>query len=317
MIMNRHRSFICGIKGSKLTNAEIKFLKKYKPWGIILFSRNIKNIKQTQNLINKIKNIFNNKKYPILIDEEGGRVSRLKKFIENSTFTAEYFGNLFKSDKKKFHLYFKVYIKQISNILNTLGFNINTVPVLDLRRYKSNEIIGNRSYSKNKFIVSNIGDICIYLFHKNKIACIMKHVPGHGITKVDSHKKIPVVNKSTSFLLKNDFFPFKNKKCLFAMTAHIIFKKQDPINTATHSKIMIDIIRKKIGFKNLIISDDISMKALTYSISENTKKAFKAGCNLVLHCNGKINEMSKVAENSPPVSEFIKKKTSQFNKIIR
>ena len=113
-----------------------------------------------------------------------------------------------------------------------------------------------------------------------------------------------------------DFHPFKNKKSVFAMTAHILFKKQDPEFCVTHSKKMINIIRRKIGFKNLIISDDISMKALKYSISENTIKAFTAGCNLVLHCNGNYKEMIEVAENSPKVSKFILKKTSQFIDII-
>ena len=315
--MNPNRAFICGISGLKLKKKEILFLKKYRPWGIILFSRNIENIKQTQNLINNIKLLFNDKFYPILVDEEGGQVSRLKKLIENRTFTANYFGNLYKNNKKKFKIYYKIYINQISHLLNTLGFNINTVPVLDLKRFKSNNVIGDRSYSSNKKIVSKIGKICISHFQHNNIVCVMKHIPGHGITKVDSHKRIPLVNKSTPYLIKNDFYPFKNVKSLFAMTAHIVYKKQDPLNTVTHSKIMINLIRKKIGFKNLIISDDISMKALKHTISVNTSKAFRAGCNLVLHCNGNLGEMIEVAKNSPKVDTFIKKKTSQFREIIR
>ena len=315
--MSLNRAFICGLSGTKLKNKEIKFLKKYKPWGIILFSRNIKSINQTKNLIKNIRAIFKDNLYPILIDEEGGRVSRLRNFIESSNLTASYFGNLYKKNKMKFNHYYKIYIDQISYLLNILGLNINTVPVLDLKRFKTSSIIGDRSYSRNSKIVSKIGDICISSFHKNNIACVIKHIPGHGITNIDSHKRLPVINKSTDYLFKNDFFPFKKTKSLFAMTAHIIFKKQDPLNVVTHSKIMINLIRKKIGFKNILISDDISMKALKYSLSTNTKKAFKAGCNLVLHCNGNLSEMIIVAKNSPFVDNFILKKTSQFREIIR
>ena len=154
MINKSHRSFICGIKGKYLTKNEISFLKKYKPWGIILFSRNINSINQTQELTNSIKKIFKNKNYPIMIDEEGGRVSRLRKFIDNSIFSAEYFGNLFKKDKKKFNIYYNVYVKQITYLLKLLGININTVPVLDLKRKNFHKIVDDRSFSVNKKIVS-------------------------------------------------------------------------------------------------------------------------------------------------------------------
>ena len=315
-MINKRRAFICGIKGKKLSKKEISFLKYYKPWGVILFSRNIYNIKQTQNLTNHIKKIFNDNKYPIMIDEEGGRVTRLKKFIDNSSFSARFFGNLYKKDIIKFNLYLDVYIKQTTYLLNLLGINLNAAPVLDIWRKKSHKIIGNRSYSFNSKIVSKIGDKFIYKFHKNRIASIIKHIPGHGLSKVDSHFDLPIISKNFNYLKKIDFFPFKNKKAIFAMTAHILFKKLDPINCVTHSKVIISIIRNKIGYKNLLISDDISMKSLHYSISDNTVKAFTAGCNLVLHCNGNLKEMIEVAKNSPKLNKFILKKTSQFRDII-
>lgn len=311
-----YRSFICGIKNIKLSKAEINFLKKYKPWGIILFSRNIKTIKQTQNLTRSIKKIFKNNNYPILIDEEGGRVSRLKKFLDNSIFTAKYFGDLFSKDRKKFKIYFDVYIKQISYLLRLLGININTVPVLDLRRNSGHNIIGDRSYSTNPKIISQISNICIESFHNHRIATVIKHIPGHGLSKVDSHKNLPIINKNLKYLLKNDFKLFKKKNSLFSMTGHLLFSKIDNKNTTTHSKKIINIIRKNIGFKNVIITDDLSMKALKYSIEENTKKSFSAGCNLALHCNGNLNEMIKVAKNSPKINKFLIKKTSQFTDII-
>ena len=144
----------------------------------------------------------------------------------------------------------------------------------------------------------------------------MKHIPGHGLAKVDSHNFTPVVSKKLSFLIKNDFSTFKNKKIFFAMTAHIVFNKIDNKNTATQSKKIIDIIRNKIGFKNLLISDDLSMKSLKGNLKENTIKTFKAGCNLVLHCNSNIKEMEIIANNSPFINKFIIKKTSQFYKIL-
>ena len=316
MINNNYRAFICGIKGKSLSEREKKFLIKYKPWGIILFSRNINTISQTQNLTTSIKKLFKNNNYPILIDEEGGRVSRLRKFIDNSIFTAKFFGDMYKSKPKKFFLYFNIYIKQISHLLKTLGININTVPVLDIRRINSHKIIGDRSYSTNKKIISKIGDFCILNFNKNKIGTVIKHIPGHGLSKVDSHKKLPIINRNLSYLIKNDFLLFKKNKSLLGMTGHLLFKKIDCKNVSTHSNKIISIVRKKIKFKNIIITDDLSMKALKKDLKDNVLDSFKAGCNIALHCNGNFKEMLIVARNSPKIDKFILKKTSQLMNIL-
>lgn len=313
--ISSRRAFVCGVRGTKLNKQEISFLKKYKPWGIILFSRNIKSINQTKDLTNNLKKIFNDNKYPIIIDEEGGKVSRLRNIIDNSIFSAKYFGKLFIKDKNKFNTYLAVYIKQISYLLNLMGINHNTVPVLDLFRKNYHKIIGDRSFSNDPEIVSQIGDISIREFHKNKINTIIKHIPGHGLSKVDSHKQQPIVNKNISYLKKNDFLAFHKKKSYLAMTAHIIYNKIDSKYNTTHSKKVIDMIRNEIKYKNILISDDISMKALKYSLRENTRRAFEAGCNIVLHCNANINEMVIVAKNSPVLSKFLIKKTSQIAKI--
>ena len=315
-MMKSRRAFIVGIKSLRLSKKEIIFLKKFKPWGIILFSRNIESIKQTKNLTNSIKKIFKDRNYPIIIDQEGGRVNRLKKIINFDNFTSEYFGNLFLNDVQKFNIIFKLFIDKTSYILKLLGININTVPVLDLKYKGASNVIGDRAFSNNKYSVSKIGDICIKLFHENSVGTVIKHIPGHGLASVDSHNSRPTVKKTIKYLNKNDFYAFKEKKSLFAMTAHIIYQKLDKINTATHSKKTIKYIRKNIGFKNVLISDDISMKSLKNNIKTNTTKAFDAGCNLVLHCNGNMNEMKIVANNSPFLNRFILKKTSQFYKII-
>jgi len=314
--MNNRRSFIIGIKSTSLSSKEKIFIKDYKPWGIILFSRNIKSIIQTKKLTNEIRKIFKDKNYPILIDQEGGRVNRLKNFFNTDSLTGEYFGKLYTEDKKKFDNYYKIFIIKTSNLLKLAGINVNTVPVLDLRMKGSSNVIGDRSYSSNTKLTSRIGDFCITKFHKNNIGTIIKHIPGHGLAKTDSHKSTPVVKAKYNYLIKNDFAAFKNKKSLLAMTAHIIYEDVDVLNTATHSKKIIHLIRNIIKFNNILMSDDISMKSLKYSIKENTIKAFNAGCNLVLHCNGNYKEMLIVAKNSPLISKFIIKKTSQFYKIL-
>ena len=315
MIKNR-RSFIVGLKSTSLLAKEKKFLIKYKPWGVILFSRNINNLIQARKLTDSIRLIFKDKKYPILIDEEGGRVTRLKKIYDNSVFTGSFFGKIYAKDKKKFISYYKIFTDQTSFFLNKIGVNINTVPVLDLKRKKSSNIIGDRSFSTNHKIIKDIENYCISNFKKKKIGTVIKHIPGHGLAKVDSHILTPIVKKSLNYLKKNDFLPFKKKQCFFAMTAHIIYQDIDKKYTATHSKKVIKLIRNYIKFKNIIISDDLSMQSLKFSMEENTIRSFKAGCNLVLHCNAKYKEMLKVAVNSPIINNFIIKKTSEFYKIL-
>ena len=316
MIKNR-KAFIVGLKSLRLKKNEIYFLKKHKPWGVILFSRNIRSIKQTKNLTDNIKKIFKDSNYPILIDQEGGRVNRLRNIIIFDNLTSEYFGNLFEDDKMKLNTIYKLFVDKTSYLLKLIGVNINTVPVLDIRVKGASNIIGDRSFSKNKDTISRMGDLCIKLFHDNSIGTVLKHIPGHGLAKVDSHNFTPIVKKSLKYLSKNDFSPFKDKKSFFAMTGHVIYEKLDKYNTVTHSKKMIQLIRNKIGFKNILISDDLSMKSLKDNMVNKTVKAFNAGCNIVLHCNGNLSEMKIVANNSPTISAFIIKKTSQFYKILR
>ncbi len=312
-LIKKRKAFICGIKGTRLNKNEIQFLKKFKPWGVILFSRNIKSTTQTYNLTKSIKLLFNDKYYPILIDEEGIPVSRIKD-IYNNTFSPKNLGKIYQKDKKKFNIMCNKYIHDISKILRSLGINFNTVPVLDIYRPKKHKVIGDRAFSSNPKIVSKIGNIFIKKFLKKKIICITKHIPGHGLADVDSHFQLPIIKKNYNFLIKNDFFPFKGKSMTPSMTAHVLYYFIDKKFPATHSKKTINVIRKDIGFKNILISDDISMKSLKHSIANNSKLAFKSGCDLVLHCNGNLNEMKKVAENSPFLNDFIVKKTSQLKK---
>jgi len=288
-MIKKRRAFIVGIKSLKLSNNEIVFLKKYKPWGVILFLRNIKSIKQAKSLTDNIRKIFKDKNYPILIDQEGGRVNRLSNIISFDNLTSEYFGNLYEKDKMKLNIIYKLFIDNTSHLLKLIGANINTLPVLDLRIKGASNIIGDRSFSSNVNTVSKMGDLCIKLFKDNSIGTVIKHIPGHGLAKVDSHNFTPIVNQSIKHLKKYDFSAFKKKNCFFAMTGHVIYKNLDQFNTATHSKKVVSYIRNNIGFKNILISDDLSMKSLKNNMKDNTIKAFEAGCNLALHCNGKLN----------------------------
>ena len=317
MISNR-KAVIFGISSYKLKKSERDFLKRVKPWGIILFSRNVENLLQLKVLVQDIKKIFNDNKYPILIDVEGGKVSRLNKIIDLSTFSQNYFGKLYKKNKKLFFSTYKIFINGISNIMNEAGININTVPVLDVWRKGSHKIIGERSFSQDQNIVSILGKVCIDFYKKNKICTVMKHIPGHGLSKSDSHLKTPIITNSKRDLINKDFKPFKKCKSILAMTAHVIYKKYDSKYTATHSKIIINkVIRNHIKFKGILISDDISMKALKFSLIKNVLMALNSGCNLVLHCNGKLHEMKKISKVIPRIDNFTKKKTSDLYSFLR
>ena len=312
------KAIIISIAGYKLTKIELNIFRKFTPWGVILFKRNIKDFNQLKKLIFSIKKITKDKKYPIIIDEEGGDVSRLSNIINNKLFSQRYFGQIYESNSKIGLNIYKLYISKICSVLNSLGININTVPVLDKSYVFTNSFLKNRTYSSKIKTIQQLSKICINTYEINKISTVIKHIPGHGLAKLDSHKKLPIINKNINFLLKNDFKCFQNSKSFFAMTAHILFKNIDSKNCATHSKKIIkDLIRKKINYRGIIISDDISMKSLKYGIVENALKALKAGCNLALYCSGSSKESLKLLENIPPIDEFTRKKTSEFYKFLR
>ena len=314
--MNR-KAIIISISGLELSKKEKNLIKREKPWGVILFKRNIKSLDQIIRLVQSIRKTIQDKKYPILLDEEGGRVTRLSNLFDNSIYSQNYFGRLYEKNKSIGSSVFQNYIFSLSLVLKKIGININTVPVLDLLHQNKHKIIGDRSFSSNPYIVSNLGEICVQNYKKNKIGTIIKHIPGHGRSNSDSHYKLPVIKEKLQILKKTDFKCFKNNKSFFAMTAHILYKKLDKKNCATHSKKIInEIIRKEIGFKGILISDDISMKALKRDIYKNALLSLNAGCNLVLYCSGKVSENNKLLKIMPYIDEFTKKKTSEFYKFL-
>jgi len=311
------KAAIVSISGPILTKKESVIIKKEKPWGIILFKRNIFSENQLRNLIINIKKTMKDKKYPILVDEEGGVVSRLSNFLDTTTYSQKYFGDIYKQNKNIGTKVYKQYLGKLSKIFKKVGININTSPVLDLKKKYTHQVIGSRSYSTNPFIVNELGKLCIKFYKKNKIATVIKHIPGHGGAKLDSHFALPKVNETFRSLKKSDFMCFKNTSSFFAMTAHILYTKIDKKNNSTHSSVILKkIIRSEIGFKGILISDDISMKALKYDIIKNAHLALNAGCNLVLYCAGKTLEMKKLLNKMPHMDKFTMKKTSEFYKFL-
>ena len=313
----KKKALIVSLRGTKLSKMEKILLSKEKPWGVILFKRNLRSIKQIKNLTFNIRYLTKDTKFPIIIDEEGEEVSRLSNIL-NHNISASYFGNLFKKNKDFTSKIYKEYLFSLCKIINDLGININTIPVLDVLRKNTHKVIGNRSFSRDKKIVKELGKLTLKYLHKKKISGIIKHIPGHGAAKVDSHKKLPKVHLNLKQLNKIDFYPFKLSNAKFAMTAHILYTKIDTSNPATQSKNIIKkIIRKKLGFKGILISDDISMKALKYDLITNAIKSLEAGCNLVLYCAGKANDNFKLIKSIPYIDKFTSKKTSEFYKFLR
>ncbi len=311
------KALIISIKGLKLSNKEKLLLSKEKPWGLILFKRNIKSYNQIKNLITDIRKYTMDKKFPIFIDEEGKYVSRLTNIFDHKI-NANFFGNLYKYNPKVALSIYKHYLKSICMNLRKIGININTIPVLDVLRKNTNKIIGERSFSDNKKIVKSLGKITIKECHFQKIIPVIKHIPGHGCSNADSHLRMPQVDLEEKELDKVDFYPFKSSSAKLAMTAHILYSKIDPKNVSTFSKKIIkNVIRKKIGFKGILMSDDISMKALKYDLVTNARKSLKAGCNLVLYCAGNIQDNFKLIKSVPYIDKFTAKKTSEIYKILR
>ena len=313
----KRKALIVSLRGLKVTKLEKILLSKEKPWGVILFKRNLKSLNQIKKLTSKIKSLTGDNRFPIIIDEEGQSVSRLTNIIKHKV-SANFFGELYKKDKNFCCKIYHQYINSLCKVLKKIGININTIPVLDVLRNNTSKVIGDRSFSKDRNIVKELGKLTIKSLHANKIAGIIKHIPGHGVAKTDSHKKMPIVNLNTERLNKTDFFTFKSSKAKLAMTAHILYSKIDSKNVATFSKKIIkNVIRKKIGFNGILISDDISMKALKYDLKTNAKKSIEAGCNLVLYCAGKTNDNFKLIKSLPYIDEFTSKKTSEFYKFLR
>ena len=307
---------IFGVKSYKLKKKEKNFFQESNPLGFILFERNCKNYKQTKLLIKDLKKTTSHKYTMIMIDQEGGRVARLKNPNWKLYPSAEYFGI---KAKKNLSVAKKLIFKnsiEIAKDLKKLGINMNCAPVLDVKYDFTNNVIGDRSFSSNPRIVSELGKSFCNGLKKIGIIPIVKHIPGHGPSSKDSHKTTPKVDLDLISLNKKDFLPFKKlNKEPAAMIAHIVYNKIDKEIACCSKKIIKTIIRKKIGFKGLLISDDINMKALKGTIKNKVKAILKSGCEIILHCNANIKEMMQIYSSIPLIKNETLKKVSKLNNL--
>lgn len=294
---------IFGFKGLELSEEEISFFKESRPFGYILFKRNIDTPAQVKALNQQLRIIDDSYSPEILIDQEGGRVARLKPPHFQEFPSME---DLLKNggDLEKIRSNFK----HLGKELYDLGFTIDCAPVADLRIEGADNIIGDRSFGDDPVFVAQCAKAVILGLNDSNIEGIIKHIPGHGRALVDSHLALPRVTESLATLESTDFLAFKQlaSTAKYAMTAHIIYEALDPNHPATLSKIVVDYIRNKIGFKGILMTDDLSMKALSGSMSELSMSALAAGCDLLLHCNGEMSEMLDIVK---AVREFESQKS--------
>lgn len=294
---------IYGIYGTKLTDEEKRFFSQNSCLGFILFARNIENKDQLKTLTNSLRDIMEGE-ILILIDQEGGRIARLKPPHWPSYPSGKHFSEIFKNDeilaKKEVFENFS----RIAADLKEVGINVNCAPVLDILSKNTHQIIGDRAYGENAIQVAELGKAACDGLVSQEVFPVIKHIPGHGRSACDSHLELPKVDVSFKELKESDFVPFKilrNQK--FAMTAHILYTAIDSTNCATTSKSVISVIRDEIGFKNILMSDDISMKALGGSFSSRTTSILNAGCDLILHCNGNMEEMIEINSVLPNLND--------------
>jgi beta-N-acetylhexosaminidase len=299
-VLKNYKAAIFGIAGQSLSPEEKDFFQQEKPVGFILFSRNIANKQQVQKLVHDLRKTIDNPNAPILIDQEGGRVARLRAPTWYSPSPAAIFGKIAGYNLDDAKRACALNTKLIAKDLLELGINVDCAPVADVPVKGAHDVIGDRAFSYDKEIVTQLARVTIDSFVKQNITPIIKHIPGHGRATADSHLKLPIVDADYKTLQKTDFYPFKNiNNVKWAMTAHIIYNTIDPKNPATQSSRVINEIRSTIGFEGLIVTDAITMQALSGSMGERADKSFKAGCDLAIHSNGNLNEMLDVIKYTP------------------
>ena len=311
------KRFITGCTGLELTTDEVAFFRECRPWGLILFARNCEHRDQVRKLCDTFRESVEHTSAPILIDEEGGRVQRLKPPHWCSYPAPGEYGKIHAMDRDKAKSAAELYGRIIGYELREVGININCIPSLDLPIPNASDIIGNRAFSNNAEVVIDLANSLCSGLKAAGVIPVIKHIPGHGRSLVDSHHELPIVEASLKEL-EHDFQPFQHFRNMpFAITAHVIYKALDRNNPATVSPVVIsEIIRGKIGFDGCLLSDDISMEALSGNVGERARRIIQAGCDIVLHCNGKMHEMEQVADASPEISGLSEKRSSRGLKFV-
>jgi beta-N-acetylhexosaminidase len=298
------RAFITGVSGPELNAAEREFMRSERPWGFILFKRNIEAPAQVSLLVRELRESINNPEAPVLIDQEGGRVQRLGPPHWPVYPPGAVFAALYDLDRARGLSAARLSARLIAADLIELGVTIDCLPLADVPVPGADAVIGNRAYGTEPGKVAAIARAVTEGLEQGGILPVLKHIPGHGRATADTHFKLPVVEASKAELEQTDFAPFHSLADLpMAMTAHVVFSALDPAHPATTSATIIEqVIRGVIGFQGLLMSDDVSMNALAGSIAERTQAIFAAGCDMVLHCNGKLDEMREVATETPELS---------------
>ncbi len=288
---------IYGCAGLSLSADEESFFREADPWAFILFQRNCETPDQVRDLVTALRASVGRDDAPVLIDQEGGRVARLKPPHWRAAPPASFFGRLASHDRERAHEALKLNTQLLAAELTDLGIDVDCVPLLDLQFPGAHDVIGDRSFGGDPELVADLGRVVCETMLAAGVMPIVKHIPGHGRARVDSHKDLPVVGTARAELEATDFRPFRElADAPWAMTAHVVYTALDAERPATTSPDVVSrVIRGEIGFDGLLLSDDLSMEALKGSLGERAAASLAAGCDVALHCNGKPEEMAQVA----------------------
>jgi beta-N-acetylhexosaminidase len=294
------RAFITGVSSTRLTPDERTFLREALPWGLILFRRNIETPEQVKGLIAAFRDAVGNAA-PVLVDQEGGRVQRLGPPYWPSYPPGAVYGQIYERDPELGLRFAQTGARLIAADLSSLGIDVDCLPLADVPVPSADQVIGDRAYGKTPDKVAAISRALSAGLLEGGVLPVLKHLPGHGRATADSHQRLPVVDAAREVLENTDFEAFRPLAQLpLGMTAHVIFSAIDPVTAATTSVTIIqEVIRGSIGFEGLLMTDDISMGALSGSLAGRARAALAAGCDIVLHCNGRLEEMEAVAGECP------------------
>ncbi len=303
------RAFIAGCSGPVLTPEEAAFFRESAPWGFILFRRNIQDPAQVAALTTALRATVGRGDAPILVDQEGGRVQRLGPPHWRKYPAGRAFGQARLNDPLQLRETVRLSALLMAHDLLALGITVDCLPVLDVPVAGAHDVIGDRAYAADPQTVAVLGRAAAEGLMAGGVLPVMKHIPGHGRSNADSHQSLPVVSVSRRVLQK-DFLPFRiNADLPMAMTAHVVYTAIDPDQPATTSgRVIRGVIRRSIGFDGLLMSDDLSMKALSGGFRARTEAALAAGCDVALHCNGDLAEMRAVAEGAPVLAGKAKRR---------
>ncbi len=298
------KPMILGCAGTRLTPDEQAFYRDQRPWGFILFARNVGDAGQMRDLVQDMRDCVGRPDAPVFIDQEGGRVQRMRPPLAPAYPPAEALAAIYSNDRDAGLRAAWVMSRLMAFDLARVGVSADCLPVLDVPVEGAHDVIGSRAYARDPETVAAMGRAAADGLLAGGVMPVAKHVPGHGRASVDSHLSLPVVDTPLEILRERDFLPFRRLNDLpAAMTAHIIYSAVDAKRPATTSPVVVsEIVRGEIGFDGLLLSDDVSMKALSGDFGEKARTILAAGCDLVLHCNGVMGEMVAVASQLPELS---------------